>query len=87
MNLARVGPLPTVLVAIVFGVIFFSFAIIVVLTKVSEVRLKLYSIVFWCLLIVQLYLTYAVQTHHNSSTTVGFSFVVVLFLSLLIRLI
>ena len=84
MNLARVGPLPTVLVAIVFGVIFFSFAIIVVLTKVSEGRLKLFSIVFWCLLIVQLYLTYAIQIHHNSSTTVGFLFVVVMLPSLLL---
>ena len=70
INLARVGPLPTVLVAIVFGIVFIAFAVIVVLTKVSERRLKLYSIIFWLLLVLQLYSTYAVQIHHHASTLV-----------------
>ena len=74
MSLARVGPLPTVLVAIIFGVILFIFAVIVVLTKVSERRLMLFSIVFWTFLVVQQYVTYAVQIHHNPSTSVRLTF-------------
>lgn len=70
MSLARAGPLPTVIVTILFGVIFFAFAVIVVLAKVSERRLKLFSLIFWCFLVVQQYGTYAVQIHHNPSTTV-----------------
>lgn len=70
MNLARVGPLPTVIVTILFGIVFFIFAVIVILTKVSERRLKLFSIIFWFFLVVQLYGTYAVQIHHTPSTTV-----------------
>ena len=70
MDLARVGPLPTVIVTILFGMVFFGFAVIVILTKVSENRLKLFSIVFWGVLVVQLYGTYAVQIHHTASTTV-----------------
>ena len=67
MNLARVGPLPTVVIAIVFGMVFFIFAVVVVLTKVSEKRLKLYSVIFWLYLVLQLYSTYAVQIHHHAS--------------------
>ena len=70
MNLARVGPLPTLIVAIVFGVIYLTFAVIVVLMKVSEPRLKLFSIIFWLFLVVQQYSNYAVQIHHTPSTTV-----------------
>lgn len=70
MNLARVGPLPTVIVTVLFGIIFFIFGVIVVLTKVSERRLDLYSIIFWCVLVVQQYGTYAVQIHHNPTTSV-----------------
>lgn len=72
MNLARVGPLPTVIITLLFGIIFFGFAVIVVLTKVSERRLKLFSLIFWCFLVVQQYATYAVQNHHTPSTTVIF---------------
>jgi hypothetical protein len=70
MDLARVGPLPTVIVSVLFGIIFFIFGVIIVLTKVSERRLKLFSIIFWCFLVVQLYATYAVQVHHTPSTLV-----------------
>lgn len=70
MSLARAGPLPTLIVAIIFGIIFFSFAVIVVLTKVSERRLKLYSIIFWLLLLFQLYANYSVQVHHTLSSSV-----------------
>lgn len=70
MNLARVGPLPTVLVAVVFGIVFLTFAVIVVSTKISEGRLKLYSIIFWLFLVMQLYFTYAVQIHHHASSLV-----------------
>lgn len=61
------------LVAIVFGIVFLAFAVIVVLTKVSERRLKLYSIIFWLLLVLQLYSTYAVQIHHHASTLVRYT--------------
>ncbi len=71
MNLAQVGPLPTVIVAVIFGVVFLIFAAIVVLTNVSERRLKLFSIIFWAFLVLQQYASYAVLIHHNPSTSVS----------------
>lgn len=70
MHLARVGPLPTIIVTSLFGVVFLIFAVIVVLTKVSERRLKLFSIIIWLLLVLQQYSIYAVQIHHHPSTSV-----------------
>ncbi len=77
MNLARLGPLPTVLVAILFGFVFVILAVIVVLTKVSEHQLRLFSIIFWLFLVVQLYATFAFQIHHTASTLVKTTTVVV----------
>ena len=71
MNLARIGPLPTVVVAIIFGIVFLIFAAIVVSTNVSERRLKLFSIIFWVLLVLQQYASYAVLVHHSPSTSVS----------------
>ena len=71
MNLARIGPWPTVVVAIVFGIVFLIFAAIVVSTNVSERRLKLFSIIFWVFLVLQQYASYAVLVHHTPTTSVS----------------
>ena len=70
INLARVGPLPTLIVAIVFGVVFFSLGIIIIFAKVSEIGLRNYSIIFWIILMLQQYATYSIQIHLTASNSV-----------------
>ncbi len=69
--LAGVGPLPTVLVALIFGVIFFVLAVFIFFMKVSEVRLQIYSVVFWIFLVLQQYIMFAVQINHTASSSVN----------------
>lgn len=70
MQLARYGALPQFVVFIVFGVAFFVLALVVVLTKVSERMLVIYSVIFWVFLVVLEYAVYAVQIHHTASNSV-----------------
>ena len=51
MNLARWGSLPEVLVFVIIGVAFVAMSVIIIVDKISQVRLIIYSVVVWVLLV------------------------------------
>ena len=71
MKLASVGPLPTLITSLVFGAACTVLAVFVTFSEISEVKLKVYSVVFWLLLVLQQYVIYALLIRHTASDSVS----------------
>ena len=72
MNLARWGALPNLLVYVIIGIIFVALVIIILLDNtISYVRLVVYSVIVWAVLVVGLYALFILNIHRRASDQVS----------------
>ena len=72
MNLAQWGALPNLIVYVLLGIIFVALVIIILLDKtISYLRLVVYSVVVWAVLVVGLYALFILNIHHRASDQVS----------------
>jgi len=86
MNLARWGSLPDVLVFVIIGVALIAMSVIIIVDKISQVRLVIYSVVVWVLLVVLLYTTFALNIHTRASNELDIAIMVLFFTYFMIPL-
>ena len=71
VGLARAASLPIIINLVIYGVVYTALGIIVFADRISETRLLVYSIVFWVVMVLELYMWFSLQTVPKASNTVS----------------
>lgn len=75
--LARYGSLPFLIIFLIFALVFATVFVISIVDKISQVRLVVYSIIVWMLLVLQTYSYFALAVHHRASDQIDFTMFVI----------
>ncbi len=70
MSLATAGTLPFIIALIIYGVCYVVIGVVAFLDKISEVRLLIYSLVVFCIMVLQTYTLFSLETVAQASATV-----------------
>ena len=69
-NIARFGELSSFIIYVVFTVVFLAIGIIIVVDRISYVRLIVFSLVVWSMQVVLIYVLFSVNVHRRASDQV-----------------
>ena len=70
VNIARFGELSPFIVFVVFAVIFLAIGIIILVDRISYIRLIVFSLVVWSMQVVLIYVLFSINVHRRASDQV-----------------
>ncbi|CAI8050659.1 Ca(2+)/calmodulin-responsive adenylate cyclase [Geodia barretti] len=71
-DVANYGELPFLLIFVFFSIVFAVISVVIVLDRISYMRLMVYSVIVWAAMVLELYALFAVNVHRRASDQMGF---------------
>ena len=69
-DVANYGELPFLLIFVFFSIVFAVISVVIVLDRISYMRLLVYSVIVWAVMVLELYALFAVNVHRRASDQV-----------------
>ena len=69
-DVANYGELPFLLIFVFFSIVFAVISVVIVLDRISYMRLMVYSVIVWAAMVLELYALFAVNVHRRASDQV-----------------